>query len=66
VNERKVEIERIEQEQRNKQTVVSKGPLRRLRSEIPQLEIMKKRAHSIAPATPLFPREDSYIFAFTI
>lgn len=36
------------------QVVVSKSPLRRLRSEIPHLEDFRKRSNSIVPKIPIF------------
>ena len=53
ITQRKKEIEDREKE-KQKLTVVSKGPIRRLRSVIPTIENMKKRANSIAPLTPIF------------
>ena len=52
--EKKKREAQIKEEENKKKTVVSKAPLRRLRSEIPALENMKKRSNSIIIKTPVF------------
>jgi len=42
------------EEEKKKLTIISKSPLRRLKSEIPGLLDIKRRANSIIPKKPMF------------
>jgi len=53
IDRRKKVIE-AEEENQQKETVISKGPIRRFRSEIPIVDHMRKRAHSTVMKTPAF------------
>lgn len=52
--ENRVKVIAAEEEKKKKEVVLSKGPLRRLKSEIPSLDLIKKRHNSTMLNIPMF------------